>query len=1189
MLKTLLFLLQFLILLCPALSVAQTPGPELYVESGFTTGLSGAAVSHDGRLLASFDWQDGTSIKLWDLTTGTELQTINIPEGGIRAAAFSRDSKLLATGHLSGAIKFWDLSSGEERLIDSLNFAGFLSYNHLSITSLAFSPDGTKLASGHVDNAIRVWGLSSLEFNTLDIKDGERASFTFTLDGKRLVSFGGGEAKVWEMTTVFGSSAVNPLLKSCPVRLGSGAQADEYAYAHALNRSGDRLAIGGSSGTLTLWDVGTCRELRTITGQAKNVNSLAYSPDGKTVAVFDAQQDKSFIRLLDADGGAVKSTLDDWASFVTFTADGRLVSGSGSTVKVRDANGTELLKLGRRSSRVNSVAFSPDGKHVAVGSRSNATHLWDLTSGANRFELVRNENLQGDRFADESRSVAFSPDGQTLAVADAGIQLWDVATGRRLEWLAAPTMLQHFTALTFSPDGKTLAGVNMPGGENGLVLWDMTRKVRDQWEGVTHPYRRLLTHERVQTIAFGPDNRTLASGSVDGTIKLWDLTTGQATHTFTAHDWPGLRAGVLSVGYSNDGTLLVSAGADGIIKLWDVGTGEELRSYTRQGHTGAVTAVAFSPAGSVFVSAGVDGTLKFWNPNLSFPVKTLNGHGGAVTSLAFSHDGELLLTGSNDGTARIWQVEMARELIRLINTDRTNWIVVSPEGRFDTNAYLAELKGAHWRLPGEPLSVLPLEIFMRDYYEPRLLPRILAGEEFKHVRASSSLNFQQPGVRILEVKRQGKTDAVTVTVEVRSTSGEVARGRERVARTSGVYDLRLFRNGRLVGYEPAAGGPVEVNAKTHTATITFRNVALPHNEESGAVEFSAYAFNSDGVKSATARATHDVKGLTPRKGRAYLITVGVNAYDNPALNLNYAVNDAREVRRVMGASLESLVKGGEYTEVVEVPLLSFDDTSGGIPVAARDATKQKVLGVLDLLAGKDVGETLRQSIPNARRLQKTTPDDLVIIWFSSHGYADANGQFYILLSDIGRGGKGVTREVLGRAISSDELSLRLRDVDSGEMVMVVDACHAAAAVEGKEFKPGPMGARGLGQLSYDKGMRILAATQAANIALESGAIRQGLLTYALVRDGLEGGAADFRARDGAIMLKEWLEFGVTRVPELYALIRQGKIKAVGRDIEMAGTEGATPSASYQQPLLFDFARKRRELILAGSVGAAPGR
>jgi uncharacterized caspase-like protein len=139
----------------------------------------------------------------------------------------------------------------------------------------------------------------------------------------------------------------------------------------------------------------------------------------------------------------------------------------------------------------------------------------------------------------------------------------------------------------------------------------------------------------------------------------------------------------------------------------------------------------------------------------------------------------------------------------------------------------------------------------------------------------------------------------------------------------------------------------------------------------------------------------------------------------------------------------------------------------------------------------------------------------VVIAVSSHGYTDPQGRFYIVPYDTGPVSDGqITAEVLGRFISSDELSQWLRDIDAGEMVMIVDTCHSAATVEADGFKPGPMGSRGLGQLAYDKGMKILAASQADDVALEVEGLKQGLLTYALVHDGLEAGGADYQPKDG---------------------------------------------------------------------------
>ena len=294
---------------------------------------------------------------------------------------------------------------------------------------------------------------------------------------------------------------------------------------------------------------------------------------------------------------------------------------------------------------------------------------------------------------------------------------------------------------------------------------------------------------------------------------------------------------------------------------------------------------------------------------------------------------------------------------------------------------------------------------------------------------------------------------------------------------------------------------------------------------------------------------------------------------------------------------EKLAQGKTYQEVVPISLISdYQTTNGQDVVREKLATKANIHSILDLLAGKAIDPEILKSIPGADKLRKAGPDDLVIISFSSHGYADNQGNFYLVPYDVGAGSKReITGDLLRHCISSEELSLWLREVDAGEMVMIVDACHSAASVQGEGFKPGPMGSRGLGQLSYDKGIRILTSTQSDDVALETDFTQQGLLTYALTHDGIEAGKADFKPQDKAIMLTEWLEYAADRVPELYVEIEQ-KYKTLAlndlRGIGMGpggrtrllifsrdGTNSSFKKGSNQQPSLFDFTRKKKPVVL----------
>jgi len=507
---------------------------------------------------------------------------------------------------------------------------------------------------------------------------------------------------------------------------------------------------------------------------------------------------------------------------------------------------------------------------------------------------------------------------------------------------------------------------------------------------------------------------------------------------------------------------------------------------------------------------------------------------------------ELLALLRQDGLITLFNPEQRAVLARIALTPRGNWVVIAPDGRFDTGS-LEDLAALHWVLPEEPYRPLPLELFMRQYYEPGLLQKLVRGLPLPALPDLAALNRAQPKVSIARVSATGDPQRVDVTVQF--TEGEYAglRNGQPVQERSGLRHVRLFRNGQLVGSmldEPAQDASWPRN-------WTFRNIRLPAGKAGRAIEFSAYAFNSDGVKGPTHTLQYRAPAAVPGQAHAVILSIGVNRYENPRFDLTYAGHDARTFGETLSTRLK---KSGRYGKVVSRTLVSDQAT----PQAAR---KQNIRELFERLAGKNA----IASLPVLR------PDDTLILFFAGHGVLDAQGEFHLLPHDIG---PTLHDDPLQRAISSKELAAWLRDVDAQEIVLVVDACHSAGAVGGQEFKPGPMGSRGLGQLAYDKGMRILAATQADDVALEVGKLQHGMLTYTLVRNGLEKAEADFRPKDGAVQLGEWLHYATDGVPRLAQQVLDEQ--QTGRGIQYKARGSAESIKALQQPALFDFRRSRAQ-------------
>ena len=266
---------------------------------------------------------------------------------------------------------------------------------------------------------------------------------------------------------------------------------------------------------------------------------------------------------------------------------------------------------------------------------------------------------------------------------------------------------------------------------------------------------------------------------------------------------------------------------------------------------------------------------------------------------------------------------------------------------------------------------------------------------------------------------------------------------------------------------------------------------------------------------------------------------------------------------------EELMAVNEYEEVIAIPLIS----DRGSLVAAKPLIK----GVFDALAGKFIDPTMASRIPKLEQIRRATPDDFLLICFATHGFVAEKGKFYLFPCDIGADAKSPS-SFADRLISSDELSEWLLNVDAGPMVMLVDACYSARSVEREGFKPGPMGDRGLGQLAFNKRMRILAASQADDVAREPGKLAQGLLTYALIRDGIESGQADRLPVDGRITMTEWLTYGASRVPSLHEAIMSGRTLDPDRGIRPF--EQRAVVARSQVPALFDFGRSHHDLVIS---------
>jgi WD40 repeat protein len=718
------------------------------------------------------------------------------------------------------------------------------------------------------------------------------------------------------------------------------------------------------------------------------------------------------------------------------------------------------------------VDISPDGRYVLSGSLDSFI-LWDILQGKKiqTFDHPR-------AWVNDTTAVAFSPDGKYFASGSKGIKLWDLSTKQQKFTLDDNI---RTTSVAFSPDGKNLlsggpsAGSRVP---SNMQIYDVAtgKEVRDfDPAGV------------LWSVAYSPDGKYALSGGsyiYGGRIDLWDASRGRLIRT---EEEIISDAMVLAVSFSADGRYALSGGVKNELILWDAKSLTELKRFI--GHEGSaqIWSVAFSPDGRYALSATWKDSIKIWDIASGTEYKTLTGHSSikSYSGAKFSPNGKYVIS-AGDASTRIWDVSTGEEVASMIAFKDGEWIVITREGYYNASARGAE-QYLSIKVADHEYSV---DQFYDVFYRPDIVAAKLRGEDINGlvtITMQDAIKSPPPVVDFTSSVRDTDKSKVKVCYRANSTGG-------------GIGEVRLFHNGKLVSsdgyyremarlpsgkqrqaaidgktiYEDMRSVSVKSVGPSSSLTAKAKGDVFTDCREIEAVagdnEVSLAAFNGSNTIQSSVKTVSFNSRIKQEEPHLYILAVGTDQYEDPRVNLKYAVKDARDIAEKMRAQAATLYAPRN----IHYELLTD-----------REATKANITKKIDALAAT------------------VKPQDSFILFVAGHGVLLQN-QYYMLTHDF----NGQVSDA--GMISSNEIVEVSKKIKSLSQLFIFDTCHAGGV---DMIVSGLCDAR-MSVLAKKMGLHIYASAGDKQSAMD-GYKGNGLFTYTLL-DGLNNNRQADKNKDGRV-------------------------------------------------------------------------